>query len=155
LPEGDTGIYDGYYNTSPECWSVYTEVLGTEFGNAFLFGQVHQLTVDTYAVQHAGASHKDKSVAVHLVGLHLVLDLDIRPPRVPPYLQRFATAVTVWPHFVPPANTGPLTVCDVGLANSVAEHMDLVRKWAVQLWEAWSPHHAEVIALAERHLTLH
>ena len=38
-------VYAGYYHTSPECWSVYEEVLGTEFGNAPLFGRIHQLTV--------------------------------------------------------------------------------------------------------------
>lgn len=68
MPLGDTTVYDGYFNTSPECWSVFTEVVGHEFGNAVVFGQVHQLTVDAYAVQHAGGSHPDKSIAVHLVG---------------------------------------------------------------------------------------
>src|SRR5690242_9965062 len=58
----------GYYNVSDECWDLYTEVLGTEYSNAFLFGQVHQLTVDSYAVQHAGGPHPDKSVGVHLSG---------------------------------------------------------------------------------------
>ena len=45
MPVSDTAAYEGYYNTSPECWDVYTEVLGSDFSNAVLFGQVHQLTV--------------------------------------------------------------------------------------------------------------
>ena len=28
MPANDSAIYDGYYNTSAECWTVYTEVLG-------------------------------------------------------------------------------------------------------------------------------
>ena len=46
-------VYECNFNSSPECWSVFEEVLAAEFQNAVLFGQVHQLTVDTYAVQHA------------------------------------------------------------------------------------------------------
>ena len=65
--------YDRKFYASAECWSVFEEVLAAEFQSAVLFGQVHQLTVDTYAVQHAGGHHPDKSVCVHLVGLHLVL----------------------------------------------------------------------------------
>ena len=68
----------GYYNTSDECWDLYTEVLGTEYSNAVLFGQVHQLTVDAYAVQHAGGPHPDKSFAIHLYGLYLALEKGIR-----------------------------------------------------------------------------
>ncbi len=52
-----------------ECWQLYTEVLGDQFSNIVLFGQVHQLTVDAYAVQHSGGGHPDKSTAVHLSGL--------------------------------------------------------------------------------------
>jgi hypothetical protein len=46
MPTSETAVYDGYYNTTPECWSVYAEVLGEDFGNAVRFGKVHQLTVE-------------------------------------------------------------------------------------------------------------
>src|SRR5690349_22210400 len=91
--------YRGYYNASAECWAEYTRVLGVEYQDAVLFGQVHQLTVDTYAVQHAGGPHPDKSVCVHLVGLHLVLERDFKPFDVPPRLQQLAASTTTWPHF--------------------------------------------------------
>ena len=54
MPRRDGLTNHTYYNLSPECWSVYTEVLEAEYSNGLLFGQVHQLTVDAYAVQHAG-----------------------------------------------------------------------------------------------------
>jgi len=60
MPENRSLTYDGYYTVSPECWNVYTEVLQAEFSNMVLFGQVHQLTVNTYAVQHAGGIQKSK-----------------------------------------------------------------------------------------------
>lgn len=93
---GDGAVYLGYYNTSPECWGLYTEVLGAEYSNDLLFGQVQKLTVDSYAVQHAGGQHPDKSIAIHLCGLYLVLHRGLRPTRVPPLLQRLSDTVQVF-----------------------------------------------------------
>ena len=154
MPASGETTYDGYYNTSPECWSVYTEVLGSEFNNALLFGQVHQLTVDSYAVQHAGGAHPDKSIAIHLSGLHLVLDRGVASPAVPPFLQRLAGAVREWPHFTPPTDMGSVTVCDIALSDSVKDHIEGVRRWAGFMWKAWHEHHAAVKDLVTRHLTL-
>lgn len=128
----------GYYNASPECWAVYTEVLAAEYANAVLFGQVHQLTVDAYAVQHAGGVHPDKSVAVHLAGLSLVLEDGKRPTEVPPVLQRLATNVREWPHFEPPAVAWTVTVFDVAMAGTPAEHAEAVRQWSAAVWAAWA-----------------
>ena len=154
MPVSDRAAYKGYYNASPECWVLCTEVLGSEFGNAVLFGQVHQLTVDTYAVQHPGGKHPDKSIATHLAGLHLVLDRGIRPSNVSKLLQRLAEAVKTWPHFPPPNDLGPLTVCDVALTESVEAHIKTVEEWAGMVWNAWSQHHGEVAGLVSDHLTL-
>jgi hypothetical protein len=148
MPHGRT-TYDGYFHASPECWSVFTEVIGAEFGNAPLFGLVHQLTVDSYAVQHAGGPHPDKSVDVHLVGLHLVLARGLRPVDVPPRLQRLASATREWPHFDPPASRGTLTVADVALAGPEA-HASTVCRWAEETWQRWREHHDAVAALAAR-----
>lgn len=153
MPVGDLP-YHGYYNASAECWAVYTEVLGSEFGNALLYGQVHQLSVDTYAVQHAGGAHPDKSMAIHLSGLHLMLDRGIRPTRIPRRLQALAKAVTTWPHFTAPTDMGSLTVSDVALADSVEGHIISVKRWAESVWKAWSPHHAEVKHFVQRYLKM-
>lgn len=154
MPASDAAAYDGYFNTSPECWSLFTEVIGAEFGNAVLYGAAHQLSVDAYAVQHAGGAHPDKSIDIHLCGLHLVLERGLKPPAVPPLLQRLAEAVPEWPHFPPPADRGPLTVCDVALCGSGREHIDMVERWAAAVWSSWSPHHAAVARLVADHLTL-
>jgi hypothetical protein len=145
-------VYQGYYHASPECWSVYGEVLAAEFENALLFSRVHQLTVDSYAVQHAGGNHPDKSVCVHLVGLHLVLERAVRPMDVPRALQRLASAVTSWPHFTAPEDRGPLTILDVAAAETPQEHESRVREWAARQWSAWGPHHGAITDLAEKSL---
>jgi hypothetical protein len=128
----------GYYNASPECWGVYTEVLGAEYSNAVLFGQVHQRTVDTYAVQHAGGVHPDKSVAVHLAGLYLVIERGVKPTDVPARFQQLATNVREWPHFEPPVVEWPLTVFDVAMASTPVEHAELVRQWSAAVWKEWA-----------------
>ena len=40
-------------NASPECWRLYGEVQGYELRHLQLVRNLHQLTVDTYAAQHA------------------------------------------------------------------------------------------------------
>lgn len=152
MPADDSAVYDGYYNTSPECWSVYAEVLGAEYGDPALFARIHQLTVDAYAVQHAGGPHPDKSVALHLLGLYLVFEQDLRPTRLPRLFQNLADRLEAWPRFEPPTTLEAPTVLDVALSESSAEHADRVRTWAEKVWEGWSERHREVAAFASRYL---
>jgi hypothetical protein len=139
--------YDRKFYASAECWSLFEKVLAAEFQNPVLFGQVHQLTVDTYAVQHAGGRHPDKSVCIHLVGLHLMLERGIAPVKVSPRLQRLATRAN-WPHLVPPEERAALTVYDVAFADSLQTHALRVREWAGEVWRVWSPHHHVARGLA-------
>lgn len=152
MPPDEGAAYDGYYHCSPECWSVYTEVLGAEFGDPVLFGRVHQLTVDAYAAQHAGGRHPDKSVGIHLAGLHLVLERGYPARRISPLHQRLAGGVESWPHFAQPPHAGGTTVLDVALADTPEEHAERVRRWAGEVWDAWAGHHDAVAALVSRHL---
>ncbi len=154
MPLQPQAAYGGYYHCSPECWSVYGEVLGFEFSNAVVFSQVHQMTVDAYAVQHAGGPHPDKSVTVHLAGLHAAHELGLHPMRIPGLLQSLANNVSRWPCFEPPAWSGPLTVFDVALAGSPAEHVKRAKKWSRFVWDAWSSHHGHVAALVEEYVPL-
>lgn len=147
-------VCHSYYNVSPECWDVYTEVLAAEYSNAFLFGRVHQLTVDTYAVQHAGAKHPDKSVMVHLCGLHLAMTRGLQPFQIPSMLQRIASSVFAWPHFSAVQEKVPITVCDVALASNAEEHIKIVREWAGLIWKAWTPHHAEIANFVAENLVI-
>jgi hypothetical protein len=141
--------YRGYYNSSAECWAEYTRVLAVEYQDAVLFGQVHQLTVDAYAVQHAGGAHPDKSVCVHLVGLHLALERGFDSVDIPARLQQVSGAISTWPHFELPSVRSQVTAHDVAQAKSTREHAELVRRWASQTWEAWSAHHSAVAALMD------
>jgi hypothetical protein len=154
MPGRDGLRYDGYYHVSPECWSVYTEVLAAEYSNAPLFGRVHQLTVDAYAAQHAGGIHKPKSVAVHLSGLFLVYERNVRPAFVAPMLQQLATAVTEWPHFEPPPVPWQRTIFDVALCDTSQAHAETVTAWSLEVWHAWTHVHATIRELVLGHIAV-
>lgn len=151
LPVTNTPAKPGYFNCSAECWVAWSEILAAEYGNVVVFGAVHQLTVDAYAVQHAGGTHPDKSVGIHLSGLHLVFTQGQRPALVGPLLKRLADGVETWPHFDPPRDRGRLTVADVSLEDP-SRHIATVRPWAEGAWEAWSNHHAAVAELVTQQL---
>jgi len=152
MPARKTSNTGNYYNTSDECWDLYTEVLGNEYSNAYLAGQVHQITVDTYAVQHAGGRHPDKSLDIHLYGLYLAMEKGIRSPYIPPLLQRLATEIKVWPHYEPPTKKVALTVFDVAFCDEPGDYIRVVREWGKAVWDTWSDHHAEVERVISHHL---
>ena len=61
-----------YMLSSPGCWKAYGELLAREYGNPLLFGAVHRLTVDAYALQHPGNPsdrRATQSVWIHYVAL--------------------------------------------------------------------------------------
>lgn len=139
--------YDRKFHASAECWALFEKVLAAEFQDPVLFGQVHQMSVDSYAVQHAGGRHPDKSVCVHLVGLHLMLERAVPPAKVPLLLQRLA-ARSSWPHLVSPDERASVTVYDVAHADSRETHVQRVREWAAAVWRVWTPHHQAARDLA-------
>jgi hypothetical protein len=152
--DGVVGVhpYEGSLNASSECWSLYLGVLAAEYEDAGLFVDVHQLTLDVYAAQHAGPKQTDRAVARHLVGLHLVLERDVEAGAVPQHLERLARKIPVWPRFEAPREKAAMTVLDVANARSPREHAAIVRRWARTVWGGWSTHHAAIGELAERSL---
>ena len=95
-------------------------------------------------LQHAGGPHPDKSIAIHLSGLHLALDKSVPPPEVAPLLKRLADANSAWPHFPPPDATGLLTIFDIAMAESATDHCRIVREWAESIWRVWRDAHPAI-----------
>lgn len=143
--------YDRKFHASAECWALFEQAIAAEFQNAVLFGRAHQMTVDAYAVQHAGGRHPDKSVCIHLAGLCLAFDRAVAPVHVPKWRQRIAAATTDWPHLEPPPRRdGARTVRDVATASDPEAHVAAARAWASEVWEAWRQHHAAARLLVSR-----
>lgn len=151
MPRRPGALNTSYFHASPECWTVFGEVLAAEYSNAVLFGQVHQITVDAYAAQHAGGSHPAKSVGIHLSGLYLVFVKDVRPMAVAPMLHEIANSVSVWPEFPPPAAPASRTILDVALcAGDWETHVRTAREWGLDVWRSWQPQHHAVHELVQR-----
>ena len=153
MPVSPTASYDGYYNASPECWEIYMEVLGIEYANALIFGTVVQYSVDTYAVQHAGGQHPDKSVGIHLAGLYLMFEVGIHPGQIAILQKRLADNVQVWPRFVLDSVDWSVNVFDVALADSADDHKNMVCEWATAVWNAWAEQHNTIRTVIHNHLT--
>lgn len=150
MPEVEDTRLHTYVGSAPGCWLLYTEVLAREYGD-YRYAPVHQLSVDTYAVQHPGVPERRaaQSVAVHLVGLCLMLERGRGAAELPRLRQSLASRKRVFPWLKPPPSVGDLTIVDIHGAETPETHRDLVARWAASAWQAWSVHHAQVHAWAD------
>jgi hypothetical protein len=152
LPDsGWTARGDGY-NASPECRAVQGEVAGYTAAHIGLLENWHQMCVDAYLCQHVGPGTKAISICFGLNGLYMMLERGFTGLQARAAHGYQAENFTAWPRFEPPPDVGPLTAVDVALAGSPEEHVDLVRRWGRQVWDAWSHAHEEIAALTDGQL---
>lgn len=144
-----------YIGASPGCWAVYGEVLAREYSD-YRYGKLHQLTVDTYAVQHPGTPSPQsiQSVTLHLVGLYLVFERGYASHQVTQAIQQLTAHKKDFSWLEPPLSMGSVTVLDLHAAESPADHAAQVRQWGESVWNAWAIHHGAARHYAERWLTL-
>lgn len=143
FPAGGAG--HPYIGASPGCWQAYGELLAREYGE-YGMPPVHRLTVDTYAAQHPGrpSPQSIQSVAVHLVGLYVVLDRGFDLSKASRVTSEAAAYRNRYHWLTPPDLTNSLTVEDVLAAETLARHEDRVWEWSRSVWDAWDPHHGTV-----------
>jgi len=134
-----------YVGSSPGCWAVYGTVLAREYGE-WRFPAIHRLTVDAYMVQHPGTSSRQsiQSVAVHLTGLFVVLELGLSSAQATRAIRRAVERSDRFVWLEPPTHRGEMTVLDVANADTLAEHEAIVRRWARSVWRSWQRHHSTV-----------
>jgi hypothetical protein len=150
LPPAE-GATDPYGGASPACWAIFGEVLARDFGE-YRYPAAHRLVVDAYLAQHPGfaTAAGRRSVAVHLVGLHCVLDKGMAGDE----LRR--TLAGVFPDkrdilpFEPVPRLDAVNVAFVHAARDVEEHAERAKVWATAVWQAWAPHHPRVLQLLPR-----
>jgi hypothetical protein len=141
--EGPTHAYIG---ASPACWSLYQQLTASPFARA-IGSRERRLAEDAYAVQHPGTPERRcvQSVAVHLMGLCVLLEGDGASRRLVPVLGRMPARRTLDLHWLePPARNGKRTVRDVLASGPGDAHAGAVEAWARDVWAAWRPHHATV-----------
>ncbi len=152
LPAVD-GERHPYLGGSAACWALYGRLLAKEYGDP-AYMRAHRMTVDAYAAQHPGLPEPRtiQSIHVHLVGLHLTLERGLNADFARKVIARVTRQKDRLLWLTPPASLGDLTIADVMLAVTADDHHAAVSRWARVVWEAWRPHHDEVIALAKRTL---
>lgn len=135
-----------YLGASPGCFALAGEVFEKEYADYALYAPVHRLAVDAYAAQHPGVPSPQaiKSVGVHLIRLHLMLERGLRHEKANAAMKWASRLKRDFVWLEPPASLGGLTVLHVHAARNPAEHLERVREWAGSVWEAWSPHHETV-----------
>jgi len=145
LPQA-SGPTHRYIGASAECWSLYGEVLARIYGDPDR-RRLLQLVVDSYAVQHPGAPGRQaaQSVAIHLMTLCLCLE-EGHDPAEGPRLHKAMAQRRAFPWLEPPGSRGSLTIRDVADAGTNERYESAVRRWARDVWRAWSPHHATIEA---------
>ena len=142
-----------YIAASPGCWALFGEVPEKEYGD-LRYARVHGLTVDAYCAQHPGEPSPQavRSVAVHLVGLCLQMERDLRPEELYAVHQRTSSLAkegkdVLW--MEPPTSLGETTILYVLDAKGPDEHAERVSELASSVWEAWSPCHETIRRWAE------
>lgn len=132
--------------SSAACWAAYGEVLAREYSDV-PFGSRHQLTVDSYAVQHPGheSPQSIQSVGLHLISLCLQLEQGADSIRARKILQRSKSFVEKLAWLEPPPDKGSVTVADVLRTQNAQDHVETVELWSRSAWNAWSVHHPTVL----------
>jgi hypothetical protein len=141
VPNTD-GPTNANFGGSPGCWAIYEKVRARGLGD-HRYGELQQLMIDTYALQHPAPSKRGSthSAAPHLIGLCAILERGF-PATVA--VQAVRNAVKLRDSFeclAQPESHGELTILHVRDATTLQEHIRRVRDWSSSVWKAWSPHH--------------
>lgn len=139
-------------NASRECAAVYAEVAGFEFEHPVML-RYHQLSVDAYGAQHAGAPTTPIRIGYSLVGLWLALEHGFAGDEVRAVHHAMGHAQDWWPDFEPPLGRAGMTVRDVAeqgvrRASSTAA-ASATRAWAEEVWRLWTTERPGVAADVE------
>lgn len=133
-----SGPKHSYMLSTPGCWASYGRLLAREYENPALFGAVHRLTVDAFALQHPGDANDRRavqSVWVHYAALRLAFEHGRAHTEITRIMQTLARATFApWPE----APKGfDMTHADV-IAAAETLHASMVRDWARCAYAAWA-----------------
>jgi hypothetical protein len=137
-----------YIGASPGCWRAFGELQARQYEDSAAYGGASRFVVDTYAAQHPGVPGKqsNQSVDAHLVILCLALERNLDPGMASRAIAEFIdkNKQRGLPWLEPPLSLGPITVLAVLAATGPEDHNQRVMQWAHSVWQAWTPHHAQI-----------
>lgn len=136
------------------CMTLFETILAREFSD-YRYGKIHRLTVDAYSLQHSEEYMRSgKSFAAHLTGAYAALASD-DASSINHTVQKWLSKnpeIEKPPQL--PRQRGSLTIAFIHNATDVDEHIERVREWAHDVWDAWSEHHALAKQLIDRALRM-
>ena len=156
VPNTD-GPMNANFGGSPGCWAIYENVRARGLGD-HRYGELQQLTIDTYALQHPALSKRGsgQSAAPHLIGLCALLERGLPATAAIQAVRDAVKSRHSLEGLTQPESCGELTILHVRDATTLQEHTCRVREWSSSVWRAWSPNHrvirewtAEVIRRAQ------
>ena len=116
------------------------DTLSAQAWTSLTRGGVHNLVVDTYAMQHPEEyCRSTKSYAAHLTGLCYAMEGETKPEHywaIPRWLDGVVTLQR--PADVP--HRGQVTIAAVSNVSD-ADYQMQVRHWAADVWAAYAIHH--------------
>jgi len=113
---------------------------------------IHQYAVDAFAAQTADDTTKPIILAFALVGLYLAAERQYSGRNVQRVHTLLARRRRRWPRFEIPEFRGAITVRDVMDVPPGPERDEAIRRWAVNVWQAYSGQRDEVLDLLKTEL---
>jgi hypothetical protein len=112
---------------------------------------IHQHVVDAFAAQTASENDKPIRLTFALVGLYLYIERQFTGRQVQLAHMKLGQAKQAWPVFQLPEKRGELTVADVLAAPAGPERDEMIQRWCVSVWGAYSGNREIVSSLLSEH----
>jgi hypothetical protein len=123
------------------CRARFEAFLARDFSDARYFAS-HRMLVDVYCLQHPDQyCASPKSLAAHLAGLGWILEEGAATAVGPDSLRRWLSGNRRLDKPPLPAARGSITVGDLPTDGSAAQWSMAVRRWAEDVWTAYSALH--------------
>ena len=111
---------------------------------------IHQHIVDAFAAQTANENDKPLKLTFALVGLYLHVEKQFTGRQIQLVHMKLGQTKQQWPIFSLPGNRGTFTVADVLAAPAGTERDEMIHRWCVSVWEAYSGNREVISSLLSR-----
>lgn len=114
---------------------------------------IHQHIVDAYTAQTADTDTKPIAIFFALAGLYLFVEKNCTGKQVQDAHLQMTNKPKEYPKIILPENRGEITVKDVLDQPAGAKRDEMINKWAVSAWAAFSNQRVKIIDMTENLLS--